>query len=116
MTTVQVYGLKRCSTCVKAMKWLKANDVEYTFIDYRDEPVAPAILSAWADSLGWNILINKASASWRSLTDEQKQASTKAQWLALVAAHPTLIKRPVLVRGDDVMVGFSEARYHEFLE
>ena len=111
MKPVQIYGLQRCSTCVKARKWLDARSIEHDFTDYRDHPVSDDVLTAWASQLGWGVLVNKASASWRSLTDEQKQADTDAQWLALIAQHPTLVKRPVLVTQDAVMVGFSEARY-----
>src|SRR5690554_6515710 len=107
MKSVQVYGLRRCSTCVKARKWLDVQAVDYMFIDYRDTPVDPALLSEWAASAGWKTLINRASTSWRGLSDEQKEASTDAQWLALVAEYPTLLKRPLLIRGDTVMTGFS---------
>ena len=113
MKSVHVYGLQRCSTCVKARKWLDANSIDFTFVDYRDSPVDVDVLKAWADKLGWGVVVNKASTSWRGLSDEQKQAGTDSQWLALIAEHPTLIKRPVLVDGDDVMVGFSEAKYAE---
>lgn len=111
MNTVHLYGLRRCSTCVKARKWLEANAVDHEFVDYRDDPIAPEVLSSWAAQQGWTTVINKASTSWRGLTDEQKQASTDAQWLALVAEHPTLIKRPVLVKNPDVVFGFSDAKY-----
>lgn len=114
MTPVRIYGLQRCSTCVKARKWLDAHAIDNTFTDYRDIPLSDAVLREWADKLGWGVLINKASTSWRGLSDEQKQADTDAQWLALVAEHPTLVKRPVAVKGDDVMVGFSEDRYAKF--
>lgn len=113
MQAVKVYGLKRCSTCVKARKWLDKRAIDYTFIDYRDEPVAPDTVLTWASTLGWKALINRASTSWRALSDEQKEVSTDAQWLALIAEHPTLVKRPVLVHEGNVDVGFSEARYVE---
>lgn len=113
MSSVQVYGLRRCSTCVKARKWLDASGIRHTFIDYRDDPVDPAVLTGWAHKLGWDVLVNRASTSWRSLSDDQKQAVDDQQWLELIAEHPTLIKRPVLVREGDVQVGFSEARYRE---
>lgn len=116
MQAVKVYGLRRCSTCVKATKWLDSRGVDYTFIDYRDEPVAQDVLSTWASALGWKALINRASTSWRALSDEQKEASTDTQRLALIAEHPTLVKRPVLVRDGAVDVGFSEARYAEIFE
>lgn len=111
MNTVTLYGLRRCSTCVKARKWLDAHDVEHEFVDYRDEPIAADVLVAWAAQQGWTTVINKASTSWRGLSDDQKRADTDDQWLALIAEHPTLVKRPVLVRGADLMFGFSDARY-----
>lgn len=113
MKPVQIYGLRRCSTCVKARKWLDTKGVAHTFIDYRDEPISPALLTAWAEKHGWSVVVNKASASWRSLSDEQKQANAAEQWLALIAEHPTLVKRPVLVQGADVVFGFSEATYND---
>lgn len=113
MSSVQLFGLRRCSTCVKARKWLDSQGIDHTFIDYRDEPVDASVLQQWARTLGWCTLINKASTSWRVLDDHQKQASTDAEWLSLVSQHPTLIKRPVLVTGDTVMVGFSDTRYAE---
>ena len=113
MKTVQIYGLRRCSTCVKARKWLEANAIEHDFVDYRDDPIAPDVLCSWAAQHGWATVINKASTSWRGLTDDQKTASTDEQWLALVAEHPTLVKRPVLVRASDVVFGFSDAKYAE---
>lgn len=116
MKTVTLYGLRRCSTCVKARKWLDANGVEHDFVDYRDDPIADDVLAAWAAQHGWATLINKASTSWRGLSDEQKTAGTDEQWLALVAEHPTLVKRPVLVKDQSVMFGFSDAKYAELFK
>lgn len=116
MKTVTLYGLRRCSTCVKARKWLDANDVEHDFIDYRDDPIADDVLAAWAAQHGWATVINKASTSWRGLSEEQKKAGTDEQWLALVAEHPTLVKRPVLVKGPDVLFGFSDVKYAELFQ
>lgn len=114
---VKIYGLKRCSTCVKATKWLEANGVTYTFVDYRDNPVPPATLVEWAQSAGgWEKLINRASTTWRNLSDVDKAASTPEAFLALIAQAPTLVKRPVLVSATGpVMLGFSEKKYSEVL-
>ena len=112
---VTLYGLKACSTCVKARTWLDAHDVSHVFIDYRDEPVAPDTLRDWAGQLGgWEKLVNRASMTWRNLSDEQRSASTDAQWLALIAGYPALVRRPVAVDGQgQAGVGFSEKRYAE---
>ena len=114
---VTLYGLKRCSTCMKAMAWLDQNGVPYEFIDYRDNPVAPATLADWASKVGGGEkLVNRASTTWRNLPDESKSASTEAEYLALIAHSPTLVKRPVLVSGTTgVSVGFSDKKYTELL-
>src|SRR3546814_4578882 len=75
MKTVQLYGLKNCSTCVKAMRWLEQQGVDFSFTDYRDNPVAPQALSAWAQELGgWEKLVNRASMTWRNLPQESKRS------------------------------------------
>ncbi len=111
--TIELYGLERCGTCAKARDWLSARKIEFRFTDYRDHPIPPATLRAWAQTLGWGKLINRASTTWRGLGDAQKAASSDAEWLALIEAFPTLVKRPVLVRNGAVSVGFSVQAFAE---
>ena len=107
-----LYGLTKCSTCIKARQWLDAHGVSHTFIDYRDNPVAPEKLTAWAESLGgWEKLVNRASMTWRNLPVERKSPETAEQWLALIAEFPALVRRPVADTGDAVSVGFSDKAY-----
>lgn len=114
MDLVQLYGLKNCSTCVKAMNWLKQNEIPFSFTDYRDQPVAGKQLSEWAAALGWEKLINRASMTWRNLPQDRKSPESEPQWLALVAEFPALIKRPVALSGSgNVSVGFSEKKFSE---
>lgn len=110
-----LYGLTKCSTCVKARDWLTAHDVPHEFIDYRDHPVAANTLTAWAGKLGgWEKLVNRASMTWRNLAEDRKTAQTDAEWTQLIADYPALVRRPVTVTGDgEVSVGFSEKRYGE---
>jgi arsenate reductase len=61
--------------------------------------------------VGLEVLINKRSSTYRSLTDDEKQNIG----YELVSKYPTLIKRPVLIQNGDVMVGFSEKQYSELL-
>ncbi|WP_397475677.1 Spx/MgsR family RNA polymerase-binding regulatory protein [Pusillimonas sp.] len=115
MKPIQLYGLKRCSTCVKAMKWLDEQGQAHEFTDYRDEPVPGPVLAKWKDELGgWEKLVNRASMTWRNLPDERKTPQDDAQWLALIEEFPTLVRRPVRVDADGrVNVGFSTKKYDE---
>ena len=111
MKSTTLYGLSKCSTCVKARDWLSAHGVAHDFVDYRDHPVAAATLKAWAGKVGgWEKLVNRTSMTWRALPDERKAASTDAQWTQLIAEYPALVRRPVTVTPDgEVTVGFSES-------
>ena len=114
MSAMQLYGLKNCSTCVKAMRWLEQHGIVFSFTDYRDHPIAAAQLTEWAAALGgWEKLINRASMTWRNLPDDRKAPSSDQQWLALAEEFPTLIKRPVAVVPGGVSVGYSEKKYTE---
>lgn len=114
-TTTLMYGLTRCDTCKKARKWLDANKIDYRFIDYRDSPVPSETLLQWSQQVGgWGKLVNRASTTWRQLSDEQRQTTEDDAWLGLLADYPTLVKRPVLVTADgQASVGFKEALWAE---
>ena len=95
MKSTTLYGLSKCSTCVKARDWLSAHGVAHEFVDYRDHPVTAATLKAWAGKVGgWEKLVNRTSMTWRALSDERKAASTDAQWTQLIAEYPALVRRP----------------------
>jgi len=112
---ITLYGLKKCSTCVKACDWLTARGIGHDFIDYREHPVAPALLRDWAEQLGgWEKLVNRASMTWRNLAEARKSPTSDAAWLALIAEFPALVRRPVAVDAQgNIGVGFSEKRYQE---
>lgn len=115
MKQTTLYGLTKCSTCVKAREWLTEHGVDHEFIDYRDHPVPAATLKAWSGKVGgWEKLVNRASMTWRNLPDDRKTPATDAQWTQLIAEFPALVRRPVTVTPDgEVGVGFSEKRYGE---
>lgn len=108
-----MYGLPNCDTCKKAQGWLKRIGRPFTFIDYRANPVAPEILSAWAEqSGGFDALLNKASTTWRNLLPNKKTPGSTPEYLMLLKEYPALVKRPVLVMPDGkVVFGFKDAQY-----
>lgn len=108
---IKMYGIKNCDAIKKARKYLESHDVEFEFIDFRDYPIDEVILQSFVDAVGWEKLINKRSTTYRNLTDVQKANIT----LALTLKNPTLIKRPVLVTGTSVSVGFNEKSYSSFI-
>lgn len=104
---IKVNGLKSCDTCKKALKWLAAEGLEHTFRDVREDAVSLTEIVRWGDAVGWEKLVNKASTTWRGLTEAEKAAAMGKDAAQLLVANPTLIKRPVFEMGATVQIGFK---------
>lgn len=106
---MKLYGLKTCDTCRKARKALDAAGRDVDFHDVREDGVSKTQISKWAKAAGWETMLNKSSTTWRSLSDAQKAGVNEKKALALMAEHPTLIKRPIIENGPtQVFVGWSK--------
>lgn len=104
---IKVNGLKSCDTCKKALKWLDAEGLEYAFRDVRADAVTLSEVKRWGEAVGWDRLVNKASTTWRGLSDAEKEAASGAGAAQLLVDNPPLIKRPVFESGGTVLVGFK---------
>jgi arsenate reductase (glutaredoxin) len=108
---VVLYGIKNCDTCKKARNWLEQQNVVFQFHDFRIDGLNESLLQKFIDALGWEALLNKSSTSWRQLTSEQQNDLTAAKAKELMLATPTLIKRPVLDAGGELLLGFKPDVY-----
>jgi Spx/MgsR family transcriptional regulator len=113
MTTL--YGIKNCDTCKKARIWLDQNVIAYRFHDYRVDGLSPELLEQFAESLGWDALLNRSSTSWRQLNKEQQADLNEEKALRLMLEFPTLIKRPILDTGKKLVIGFKAGHYQNDL-
>ena len=104
---ITVYGIPNCDTCRKARKWLKEQDIDYIFHDFRRDGLCQDQIDGWVDALGWELLLNRRGTTWRKLPDTDKAEVSAATASALMVANPTLIKRPVFEGADKIRVGFS---------
>lgn len=98
-----LYGLKNCDTCRKALKALAAAGHEVTFRDVRDTPLSQAEIADFQSAFG-DRLINRASTTWRGLSEAERASSPEA----LLAAHPALMKRPVIERDGHLTLGWGK--------
>ena len=114
--SLQMYGIPNCDTVKKARKWLDANGIEYSFHDYKKVGADPAKLGAWADEAGWEALLNKRGTTFRKLSDDQKSHIDRAKAIALMAEHPSMIKRPVMEHASGILIGFSESDWAAALQ
>lgn len=104
---IALYGIPNCDTVKKARVWLDANGIAYSFHDYKKEGADPARLAKWADVVGWEPLLNRAGMTFRKLDEADKADIDAAKALALMAAHPSTIKRPVVEYRGGLLVGFK---------
>lgn len=104
---LHVFGIRNCDTVRAALKWLEARNVPHTFHDFRKDGVAEGEMRRWLASPQGLKLLNKRSATWRKLGEEQKIAA-ESDPVPLFLEQPTLIKRPVFTDGETILdVGFS---------
>ncbi|PSB19722.1 arsenate reductase [Phormidesmis priestleyi ULC007] len=104
---IQVYGIPTCGTCKKAFQWLKANGIDYEFINTKDHPPTQSMIDAWVSTLGSKPMRNTSGHSYRSLGDEKK-TWTDAQWVEAFTQDAMLLKRPLFVCDDvAIAVGFT---------
>lgn len=98
-----LYGIATCDTCRKAKKALEAAGHAVCFRDLRAEPLSAAEIAEFSEAFGEK-LINRASTTWRGLNE----AARGMPMAELLAAHPTVMKRPV-IRGAVLTLGWDKA-------
>ena len=95
---IEVFGLKNCDTCKKAMKALPDAQLR----DVRVDGVPDAVMAQAFEQFG-DKLLNTRSTTWRGLDEVARQKEP----LALIAEHPPLMKRPLIKAGDTLFLGWS---------
>lgn len=108
-----VYGIKNCNTVKSALHWLKKNNVEFEFHDYKSKGITEAKLKAWCRQVGWESLVNKRGTTWRKLNEAtQKKTANEKAAIALMLEKPSIIKRPLIERnGKVLLLGFDEQEF-----
>jgi len=103
-----VYHLKSCDTCRKAIKALAAAGHDLSLIDVRADGMPADVLESLLADQGWETVLNRRSTTWRGLSDDDKNNVTNEKAAALMQAHPTLIKRPVIMSGAQTTIGWAK--------
>lgn len=113
---VQVIGIPNCDTIRKTKKLLSETGVSYSFRDVKTDPLSRDELTELTELVvraGIDTLVNHKGRTWRSLGLADKALSDN-DLFEILLDHQTMIKRPVLRRGNDVMIGFDEAALLHF--
>ena len=103
-----VYGIPNCDSVKKARTWMDQHADAYAFHDFKKQGVPPDALDLWLAQVGWEVLVNRKGTTWRKLAPElQAKITDSKSARALMLETPSVIKRPVVVAGNSVVVGVN---------
>lgn len=116
---VKVYCYDRCSTCKKALKWLKDNDVEHVVIDIKADNPDESTLRKYQKISGLPLkrFFNTSGMQYRELGLSKKlPGMSEDEQFALLATDGMLVKRPLLIGDSFVLTGFKESEWEDRLK
>ena len=109
---IHLYGIPNCDTVKKARVWLEAQGHAATFHDYKKEGADPAKIASWIAAAGLDVVVNRKGTTYRALSDADKALAASADTApALLAANPSVIKRPIVEHAGGMLVGFKPAEW-----
>ncbi|RZK49787.1 MAG: Spx/MgsR family RNA polymerase-binding regulatory protein [Pedobacter sp.] len=115
---MKLYGIPNCNTVKKAQDFLKRNEINFEFHDFKKMGVTIELLNEWFEVFGWENVLNKKGLTFKQLSAEEKskiQDATAARSYLLV--KNSAIKRPILeVDGKACSLGFDENTYIELFK
>ena len=99
----------------KAFEWLQVRKIAYEFHDYKKLGLDRATLEGWVARVGWEVLLNRSGTTFRKLPDLDRTDVDTPKAIALMLAQPSMVKRPVLDTGSQLLVGFRQTEYEALL-
>lgn len=105
---ITVYGIRNCDTVKRARQRLDAAGIGYRFHDFKVDGLDETRARGWIDVLGADAVLNRRGTSWRQL-DAVGQARASTDLAGLLAANPSLVKRPLFERDGALRIGFAVA-------
>lgn len=112
---LHLVGIKNCNKIRDTKTWLDDKDIPYTFIDVKKEPLTRDELQELSDKVGLDVLVNKKGMMWRKLGLAEKDL-TQDELFDVLLEHQNMIKRPVLIKDEAVLVGYDEDSFEAFLK
>lgn len=114
--TIQFYGYPKCSTCRKASKWLKDNEVEYIENHIVETPPTKEQLKLMLDvgDMELKKFFNTSGMKYRENGLKDKLPTmTEEEQISLLASDGMLIKRPIVFDGKKLTLGFKEQQFED---
>ena len=112
MNTITVYGISNCDIIKKTLNWYKKKNIPVDFYDYKKYGIKKEKLAEWCKEVGWELLLNKKSTTWRSLSlEDQQKVINEKMAIQLMMEYTSIIKRPVIEMNNKIIVGFNETYF-----
>ncbi|MBO6620617.1 MAG: Spx/MgsR family RNA polymerase-binding regulatory protein [Balneola sp.] len=111
---LHVIGIKNCDTIKKTKKWLTENEVEFEFIDLKKEPLSIDEIKELEYKVGLDVLVNKRGTTYRNLGLKDRDLSDE-EMVGILQENQSMIKRPVLVLDEAVLVGYDKEAFKNFV-
>ena len=112
---LHVIGIKNCNKIRDTKNWLDEKGVEYEFVDVKKEPLSLEEIKELEYKVGLDVLVNKKGTTYRRLGLKDKEISTE-EMLELLEQNQSMIKRPVLIKNEAVLVGYDEDAFAGFVK
>ncbi|MCE3036878.1 Spx/MgsR family RNA polymerase-binding regulatory protein [Helicobacter sp. faydin-H20] len=109
-----MYGIINCGSVKKARMFLEERGIDYEFIDFKKFPPTIELVRNWVEKQGIAKVVNNKGMTYKKLGLKDKNLSQE-ELLECCVQNPSLIKRPVVQRGDILLLGFDEEIYKENL-
>ena len=114
---ITIYVKPTCTTCRKALKILRENEMEFNSINYFEKPLTKKTLSELVKSLGNppRDLLRKNEAIYKELGLSKKELSD-SEIISLMIKHPNLLQRPIVVKFKEVILARPADEIHRFVK
>ena len=108
---IKLYGIRNCDKCRQAQRWLQNRAIEFSFTDIRSVALEDSLLKKWQRQPDSERLVNKQSITWRKIPPFDRDELDAQGARNLILNYPTVMKRPVLDLGRQIVIGFDEEEY-----
>ncbi len=113
---IKVYGINNCDTVKKAIHWLKENQIEFEFHDYKKRGISAEKIDEWLSQYPFEKLVNKAGTTYKKLSDSEKALIIDNQSAKLLMLEKnSVIKRPIIESDKILLIGFNVDSYASVL-
>ena len=113
--TIVMFGIPNCDTVKKARQWLDSRGIAYAFHDYKKQGADAGKIAGWVKRAGWEKVLNRAGTTFKKLPDADKDGLDAEKAVAVMAANPSCIKRPVVEHPGGLLVGFKPEEWEAAL-